>query len=317
MSERSYAIVGTGAIGGYYGACLQRAGFDVHFLVHSGYEQIRERGLVIESYQGDFSLPQVKAYQEATEMPMCDVVVVALKTTQNQILPKILPWLVKENSIVLLMQNGLGIEPEIAQILTSQTLVGGLCFICSNKVAPGQICHLDYGAIKLGEYAPRYQPRGSTEALRQLAVDFSAAGIEVMLSQDLLQARWEKLIWNIPFNSLSVILNARTDQMMANTGVRLLSQEIMQEVLAAAKATGRSIPQSNIQRYLEHTLKMKPYQTSMKIDYERQRPLEVEAIVGNPLRMGTSAGADLPHIRMLYHQLKFLDARNCSGAAAA
>ena len=88
-SNRTYAILGTGALGGYYGACLQRAGLDVHFLLRSDYEHVKEHGLIVESPDGDFTLPHVNAYQDVAKMPACDVVVVALKTTQNHLLPEI------------------------------------------------------------------------------------------------------------------------------------------------------------------------------------------------------------------------------------
>ncbi|PSO71987.1 MAG: putative 2-dehydropantoate 2-reductase [Cyanobacteria bacterium QH_8_48_120] len=313
MSHRSYAVIGTGAIGGYYGACLQQAGLELHFLLHSDYQDVQEHGLIVESPKGNFTLPQVNAYQDAAQMPPCDVAIVALKATQNHLLPKILPAVVKDNGIVLLLQNGLGAEEKVAEILPSQQVIGGLCFICSNKVAPGHIRHLDYGNIKISEYTPNYQPCGITESMRQVASDLESAGIEIALGEDLLLTRWEKLVWNIPFNGLSVVLDTTTEQMMAYQEVRLLAEQIMQEVALAAKTAGdRLISQTYIQNRLEYTAKMKPYRTSMKIDYDSQRPMEIEAILGNPLRAATAAGAHLPRIQMLYQQLKFLETKNRS-----
>lgn len=313
MSHRSYAVIGTGAIGGYYGACLQQAGLELHFLLHSDYQDVQEHGLIVESPKGNFTLPQVNAYQDAAQMPPCDVAIVALKATQNHLLPKILPAVVKDNGIVLLLQNGLGAEEKVAEILPSQQVIGGLCFICSNKVAPGHIRHLDYGNIKISEYTPNYQPCGITESMRQVASDLESAGIEIALGEDLLLTRWEKLVWNIPFNGLSVVLDTTTEQMMADQEVRLLAEQIMQEVALAAKTAGdRLISQTYIQNRLEYTAKMKPYRTSMKIDYDSQRPMEIEAILGNPLRAATAAGAHLPRIQMLYQQLKFLEIKNRS-----
>ncbi|HEY9670442.1 MAG TPA: putative 2-dehydropantoate 2-reductase [Waterburya sp.] len=310
MSNRSYAILGTGALGGYYGACLQRAGLEVHFLLHSDYEQVKEQGLVIESPNGDFTLPQVNAYGDVTKMPACDVVVVALKTTHNRLLPEILPPVVKDNGVVLVLQNGLGIEEEVAQIVGSKRVMGGLCFLCSNKVGPGHICHLDYGEITLGEYTPNYQVGGITERMCRIADDFECAGISIKLAEDLRLARWQKLVWNIPYNGLSVVLDATTDELMANQYTRSLVEQLMREVVAGAACCDRIIPDHFIQTMLDYTEKMTPYRTSMKIDYDEKRPLEVEAIFGNPLRVATAVGTDLPLISMLYRQLKFLDARN-------
>ncbi|HLO88758.1 MAG TPA: putative 2-dehydropantoate 2-reductase [Nostocaceae cyanobacterium] len=307
MGDRTYAILGTGALGGFYGAKLQAAGHQVHFLLHSDYQQVSEKGLIVESKDGDFILPQVNAYKDVHTMPQCDVVVVALKTTKNHLLPQLLPPVIKENGVVLVLQNGLGIEEEIAQIVHNVYIIGGLCFLCSNKVAPGHIHHLDYGQITLGEFSPNYQATGVTDRMREIAADFEKAGIAIDLSADLLLGRWKKLVWNIPYNGLSVILDARTDELMTNIYTRRLVEDLMQEVQAGAKSTGREIPDSFIETMLDYTLKMKPYRTSMKIDYDENRPLEVEAIFGNPLRKAAAAGVKLPQIRCLYQQLKFLN----------
>ncbi|WP_413200347.1 putative 2-dehydropantoate 2-reductase [Nostoc piscinale] len=310
MGDRKYAIIGTGALGGFYGAKLQKAGLDVHFLLKSDYEHVNQRGLIIESKDGDFTLPQVNAYNNADKMPQCDVVIVALKTTQNYLLPKLLPPVIKNNGVVLVLQNGLDIELEISQIVSNVNIIGGLCFLCSNKVGQGHIRHVDYGQIVLGEYSHNYESAGITNRMQQIANDFQNAGIAIELTEDLLLARWQKLVWNIPYNGLSVVLNARTDELMADPYTRQLVEQLMYEVAAGAKSTGRIIADSFIQKMLDYTVKMKPYRTSMKIDYDEQRPLEVEAIIGNSLRKAQTADVFLPQINCLYNQLKFLDARN-------
>lgn len=174
---QTYAIIGTGAIGGYYGGCLQKSGQEVHFLVRSDYERVKEHGLVIDSFRGDFVLPQVYAYQDAATMPRCDVVIVAVKTTQNHCLEQILPQVVKNNGTVLLLQNGLGAETKVAQIVRPEQVMGGLSFICANKIGPGHIHHVDYGAVKIGQYAPNYEAGGINDKLKQIAADFEAAGV--------------------------------------------------------------------------------------------------------------------------------------------
>ncbi len=313
MSNRCYAILGAGALGGFYGARLQQAGLEVHFLFHQDYPHVCKRGLVIESPEGDFTLPQIHAYSTVREMPRCDVVAVTLKTTQNHLLSQLLPAVLKEAGVVLVLQNGLGIEDRVAEIVGPERVIGGLCFVCSNKVGPGHIRHLDYSAILLAEYTADHSPGEISERLRQIAADFAQAGIPVELSEDLLLARWRKLVWNIPFNGLSVVLNATTAQLIADIHTQCLIKQLMGEVIAAARSCKREIPDRFIKQMLDDTQKMKPYRTSMKIDYEERRPLEVEAILGNPLRAAQQAGADLPAIALLYQQLKFLDAQNRIG----
>ncbi len=319
-SPRRYAIIGTGAIGGFYGGCLQRAGIDTHFLLHSDYNQVRQQGLRVDSIDGDFVLSQVNAYDQVAAMPPVDVVIVALKTTQNALLSTLLPPLLASNPAVVLLQNGLDIESALADLVPPERIFAGLCFICANKIGPGHIRHLDYGEVVLGAYSPQGQPQGISPTLEQIAADFRQAQIPVKLTPDLLMTRWRKLVWNIPFNSLSVVLDATTDQMMANPHSRALAESLMTEVVTAANTLAqtlspnqdRALPETLIATMLNQTAGMKPYRTSMKIDYDEGRPLEVEAILGNPLRAAQRAGIPTPQIQMLYQQVAFLNQRQAA-----
>jgi len=304
--QRSYAIIGTGALGGFYGARLQHAGCELHFLLHSDYEHVRHHGLICESPDGDFILPKVNAYADVRDVPRCDVVCVCLKTTQNHLLSQLLPPVVKDDGVVLVMQNGLGMEAQVAEIVGARHVVGGLCFLCSNKVGPGHIRHLGYTLVALGEFATR----GISERMRAIADDFRRAKVEIELAEDLDVARWQKLVWNIPYNGLSVVLDATTKELMTHPQSRRLVEAIMREIVADARLCGVAVTDDIIARMLSNTEKMTPYRTSMKIDYDDHRPLEVEAIFGNPLRAVQRAGAASPLLEQLYAALVFLDARN-------
>ncbi|NEQ52199.1 MAG: putative 2-dehydropantoate 2-reductase [Leptolyngbya sp. SIO3F4] len=315
MSAKRYAIIGTGAIGGYYGARLQQSGCDVHFLLRSDYDHVEKHGLVVKSVNGDITLPQVKAYNNPADMPPMDVVVIALKTTQNHHLPELVPPL-KPGAVILTLQNGLGIEDEIAQLVPSEQIMGGLCFICSNKVSAGHIHHLDYGKIQLGAYSETNQQRALTATMMTIADDFHRAQIPINVTDDLFIARWRKLVWNVPYNGLSVVLNATTNELMADENVKTHIHTLMTEVITAANAwvdhisetadSTRHIPMSWANHMLDTTTQMKPYRTSMKIDFDEGRPLEVEAILGNPVRAAAELGMAVPEMSKLYTQVKAL-----------
>jgi 2-dehydropantoate 2-reductase len=309
-TERSYAVIGAGAIGAFYGARLQNAGFDVHFLLHNDFEYVRDNGITVDSTEGDVRLYHVKAYRSYTDMPACDVVLLTLKATHNAILPEILPRVVKKDGVVIVMQNGLGIEDHVASIAGANRVMGALCFIRSNKIGPGHLRHTGSGYIILADYRPNGQAAGITERLKAIKEDFGIAGLVIKPSEDLLTARWQKLVWNIPYNGLSVVLNAKTDDLMKCESSRSLVLDIMHEVDAAAKACGHPLPDGFVDQMFRYTEAMEPYLTSMKIDFDLKRPMEVEAIVGNPLRAGTEAGACMHRIEMLYHLLKYIDQYN-------
>ena len=320
----TYAIIGTGAIGGYYGARLQQGGCDVHFLLHSDYEVVRDRGITVESVDGNFTLPNVRAYNSPKDMPPVDVAIVALKTTNNALLTKLLPSL-KPNSAILSLQNGLGVEADIVQRLkgttdSAPTVLGGLCFICSNKVGDGHIRHMAYGDVLLGAHNDQNQPSPHTPLMESIAADFARARLPIDLTADLPMARWKKLMWNVPYNGLSVVLNATTEEMMNDDGVRSLITTLMQEVLTVANAWGhkaspgthRNLPPKTIAQMLAHTEEMVPYRTSMKIDYDEGRPMEIEAILGKPINTAQKLKIPVPTMTMLYQQLTFLNDRNSS-----
>lgn len=315
MSAKRYAIIGTGAIGGYYGARLQQSGCDVHFLLRSDYDYVNKHGLIVESVDGDITLPQVNAYNNPVAMPPMDVVVIALKTTQNHHLEKLMPPL-NDDAVVLILQNGLGIETEIAQLVSPEQIMGGLCFVCSNKVGPGHIRHLDYGKIQLGAYSAANQPRSQTAAMIEIATDLRDANISIDVTEDLFMARWRKLVWNVPYNGLSVVLDATTEELMADSEIKAQILTLMTEVITTANAwadhlskeTGsmRQIPSTWATSMLDATTRMKPYRTSMKIDFDEGRPLEVEAILGNPVRAAAELGIAVTEMKKLYEQVKAL-----------
>jgi len=307
--SRRYAILGTGALGGFYGARLCRAGADVHFLLHSDFEHVDRHGLIVDSKDGNFVLPRVQAYRDVREMPRCDVAVVALKATQNHLLSLLLPPVLADDGVVLLMQNGLGGEEEATRAAPGHAVLAGLCFLCSNKAGPGHIRHLDYGTVRFAEYTADAAPAGISDRTRSIAQDFASAGIQVDIKEDLVLARWQKLVWNVPMSGLSVVLGADTQALMADPHARALAEDIMHEVVAGARACGRNIHDSFVQKMIDMTVAMPPYRASMKIDFDDHKPMEVEAIYGNPLRAARGAGSAMPLVETLYRQLKFLDAK--------
>ncbi|MDY6842682.1 MAG: putative 2-dehydropantoate 2-reductase [Thermodesulfobacteriota bacterium] len=307
-----YAIIGTGAVGGYYGGLLARHGLDIHFLLHNDYLHVKNHGLLVESCNGDFALSSVNAYHHAQDMPHCDVVIVALKTTQNFNLPSILPHVVKKTGIVVVLQNGLGVEKDIAQIVPSTVVIGGLCFLCSNKIGPGHIKHLDYGTITLGEYASDYKPTGITKDLEFISQEFKDAGIPTQISGNLREARWKKLVWNVPFNGLSVVLNATTKALMKSPFSRQLLQHIMIEVITGARTCGYVIEDTYADEMLKITEQMANYKPSMKLDFENGRPLEIDKMYAQPISEAESAGYIMTAVQTLTLQLRYLEERRNS-----
>lgn len=308
-AKMTFAVLGVGAVGGLYGGLLAKAGCQVHFLARSDYQHLKQHGLRVESVWKNFDLPSVSVYHEARAMPVVDCVLVAWKTTSNHELSQVLPHLCGPETMVLVLQNGLDVERSAAQVVGGENVLGGCCFLCSNKIGPGHVRHLDYGRIAYGEYDSRL--RGQiTNRMQKIKQDFSAAGIDVQPAEDLWEVRWKKLAWNIPFNGLSVVLSADTSALMNYGPASQLAEELMIEVAQCAAACGVAVPESHVQQMLTYTRNMVPYASSMLLDYQARRPLELEAIFGNPIRFAVAAGYQPKRIQMLHSQLQFIDWRN-------
>lgn len=314
---RTYAIVGTGAVGGYFGACLQRAGLDVHFLLRSDYDFVRRNGLRVDSPKGDIVLPEVKAYSRPEDMPRCDVAIVAWKTTHNRFLPETLPFLVKPDGAVLVLQNGLDPEREAAPHAGGAQVLGGLCFLCSRKDGPGHIRHQDYGAVTVAAYAGAEggegglpgsgKPMGVTDVMRAVGGDLQSAGMETRLHEDWRAARWRKLVWNVPFNGLCALWKTDTRTLLGMPGMRAEVEALIFEVMAGAALSGCPLPSDLPGRMLADTETMIPYEPSMKLDRDEGRPMELEAIYGRTLEAIRGAGGSAPRMESLAARLGYLE----------
>ncbi|RMF42770.1 MAG: putative 2-dehydropantoate 2-reductase [Planctomycetota bacterium] len=304
-------VLGTGAVGGLYGGRLAQAGYDVTFLARSDADHLRTKGLRVESPQGDFVLANPQVASDVSQLPPADLVIVSWKATANEALAPALQSTCTPTTSVLVLQNGWDVERQAAAVVGAERVLGGCCFLCSNKIGPGHIRHLDYGTITIGEYAPTLAGQ-ITPRLQQIVDWLRRAGIDARAVPDLRVARWKKLMWNIPFNGLSVILQADTRALMTDADTRALVEQIMREVLQLARACGSEVEESHIDKLLRDTAEMVPYASSMLLDYQNRRPMEVEAIFGNPMRAGQAVGFSPPRIATLYHQLKFLDRRQRS-----
>jgi 2-dehydropantoate 2-reductase len=318
-------VVGPGAVGSYYGAKLWRDGQEVHFLMRSNFEVVRRRGIRIKSPEGEF-VARPGLAREPEEIGVCDLVMVALKTTANDLFPKLLPALVGPKTVVLTLQNGLGNEEKLAELFGAERVMGGLCFVCLNRIEPGVIEHIAHGKIVMGEFAGWPEPR-----THDIATAFKHAGIPVRVADNLVCAHWEKLVWNIPFNGLGVascagievMLNAdepkeplksrgpclTTDRLLADPAWSGIVRELMLEIIAVARRKKLPLEESLADEQIEKTRIMAAYKPSTLLDFERGQPLELESLFLEPLRQARAAGIETPRLQRICAVLTALESR--------
>jgi 2-dehydropantoate 2-reductase len=318
---RKIAVVGCGALGSFYGARLCRAGHEVHFLLRSDYPVVRDQGVEIRSIDGDFHVRPVCA-REPRDIGPSDLVLIALKATANAEFPRLIPPLVGQGTLVVTLQNGLGNEEQLAALLGPENILGGRCFVCLNRLAPGVILHTAHGKIVLGEFQRPPLPR--TLALAEL---FRAAEISCDLTENLAMAHWVKLVWNVPFNGLGVAGCAGyeavrqgvltpgqplgsclpTDQLLREPRWERLVCDLMWEIVSIARAKGYAIPDEVVADQVERTRIMGAYKASALIDFERRQPLELAGMFVEPLRQAKLVGVPAPRLEALCRVLAALD----------
>jgi len=240
-------------------------------------------------------------------MPKCDWLLVGAKTTSNADLAPIINQVAAPGSKVLLLQNGFAVEEQLRPLLDAHLhLLGGLCFICVHRSAPGVVEHQAQGGVNLGYHSgPVTVEEGYTVA-QQGAALFQQAGLDSKAMLHLQEARWQKLVWNIPYNGLSVLLNSNTEQLMSEPHSRELIIDLMSEVMAGAAACGYPLADNLVRMMLKYTDEMSAYLPSMHHDFTHQRPLELQAIYKAPLEAAQAVGCEMPKVKMLLQTLEYL-----------
>ncbi|MBR1667372.1 MAG: putative 2-dehydropantoate 2-reductase [Bacteroidaceae bacterium] len=297
-----YGVIGTGAIGGFYGGKLAQIGKEVHFLFHRDYDHVKQHGLQVDSCDGSFHLDPVNAYRSTQDMPQCDVVLVGLKSVNNHLLQDLLPPLLKEDTLVVLIQNGIGIEEDVQKMFPKVELAAGLAFICCAKSEPGRVNHQCYGYINIGNYSCK-----NPSVIDAVVSDFREAGVDAN-EVEYFEARWKKAVWNMPFNGMTVALNTQTDLLLQNPHTMQLVKDQMMEVIQAAQACGvKNIDDTFADKMIDNTLHMTPYSPSMKLDYEFHRPMEIDYLYTRPIQEARKAGYRMAKLEMLEAELRFLE----------
>jgi len=304
------AIIGAGAIGLYYGAMLQRAGHEVMFLLRGDYEAIMTTGLTVFSYNGDFHLDQVRGFRDTESMGSVDLVLVCLKTFDNRFMVDLVRPLFSDKTAVLTLQNGLGNEELLSKAFSSERVLGGIAQIGCNRGKSGTVHHLAHGTIRIGEFNG-----GLSDRLEKISEMFNASGVKSVPEADIKHIRWEKLVWNIPFNGLCALSGATPGELLAHPLSLQMVKSLMIEVIEAAATQGLQITpdkEQYIEALLTRTKKMGDYRPSMMIDRLEGRPLELDSIYGTPIRHAKLNGFEMTRVEMLY---ALLELGNRSGPA--
>jgi 2-dehydropantoate 2-reductase len=300
---KKYGIIGTGAVGGYFAIKLKQAKIDVHCLLRSDYDHVKQHGLTLISNNLKSNV-HVNAYNNANDMPVCDVILITLKTFDNNILKDILPKLTNKNTVVIVLQNGIEIEEEIRNIIDEKNIIGASTGILVSRVSSGIIKHTGFYSLDLANFTNK-----KNNVTEEIISTFEAANFKCVKYNDLQSLRWKKLVINIPTSGLQVVLNSNMQSLIENEYSYKLLCEITKEVITTGEKCGAKLPENFYEirlKTFQDILNIPPYYNSMKEDFDADRKIELDSIYKNALKNANSYDCNMPLTKMLYNQISYL-----------
>lgn len=332
QNPQRVAVVGAGAVGSYYGARLWQAGHDVHFLLRGeNYAAAKAHGLTVTSVEGDIRIgDELNAYETTEAMALqqrqpFDWVLVALKSSALEAIPDLVYPLLSRSTRVLVIMNGM-IEEDLMRMLREKTgqsdteeplqccraWYGGMALICSNRIAPAVVDHTYFGLLSAGVASTLSDdPLDDREAFEGL---FADTIVDVAYEDSLLRGRWKKMVWNLPFNGISVAMGGiSVDKIVNDPGLRHLAYTVMDETIAAANADfdhvhgAGTIPplgESDRAAMMKLSDDMGPYKPSTMLDFVNRRSMEVQYLFRTPIDRAYRLSVPVPHLETIVTQIE-------------
>jgi 2-dehydropantoate 2-reductase len=297
------AVIGAGAVGGYYGARLAQAGHDVSFVARgANLAALRSSGVSVRSSLGDFTV-QARAEEDAGRIGTVDLVVLAVKTYSNPEALLHLPPLVGPNTAVLTLQNGVESAAEVAAVIGAEHVLAGATYIIATLVAPGTIQHT--GPARRIVFGEGFGEAARSGRVAEIERVLAGADIQAEGVADARVPIWEKFIFLAPFAGLSAAARLSLGPLWAQPAFRATFDQAMAEVEAVARAEGIGVAadvRAAKMSYLDNSPATS--RSSMMMDLVAGRPIEIEALLGAATRRGRAAGIPTPVMETLYAVLK-------------
>lgn len=300
-------IVGAGAVGALFGSALARQGAQVSVVCRSDYDVVSREGFdIISPLLGNHRFYPHQVFREvaACKTPP-DFLILTVKVLEGVDRAALIRPAVGPKTVIVLIQNGVDIEAEIASAFPENEILSGLAVVGVGRSAPGMVNHQTMGQLNLGRY-----PNGSSLAAERLAGLLNGAGFGCKVTENVVSARWQKAVWNATFNPISIAGGMLDTAVMLGTPESTaFIRRAMEEVCAVAAAAGHPMHPKVIEQFISSTKVIPPYFTSMALDYKYGRPMEVEAILGNTVRAARKHGVSTPILETLYALTKMIEQR--------
>ncbi|ORY80893.1 ketopantoate reductase PanE/ApbA-domain-containing protein [Protomyces lactucae-debilis] len=314
--QLSILVIGLGGIGSIYSLVCKRGepNAKLTFVARSNYQALHDNGISIKSakYGHHHVTPDAvfKTTEDAAGVEY-DYILCTTKSLPNAPLPALLRPVVSPNTTIVMIQNGLGIEQPVAEAFPENALLTCTAYIGVWQTSPGNIEHAKLDKLDIGIFADAHvaesRKQKDTAALDKFVSVLKAGGTDVTVLENMVLARWQKLVWNASFNVVCTVMGMDTFQVLACPSATTLVRTLMEEICAAAKANGYELPAGIIQGNLDNTHTIGPYKPSMLLDYEGGREMEVDVILGNPIAQAQQAGVAVPTLQVMKETLECLN----------
>ncbi len=297
------AVMGAGAVGGYFGAKLAAAGNELIFIARGAHlAALNQSGLHVESFQGNLHISSALFTDDPAAATTVDLILFCVKSYDTDIATRAIAPLMAPTTRILSLQNGVDNPSRIAQTWGAERTLAGVVYVGAQLVRPGTIHHSSGGEIVFGELdGSIHEP---TKTIQQV---ISAAKIPCEVITDISKAQWRKLLWNAPFCAISCLTRATVKDILESESLRKLAVDCMMEVSAAAKTQGVDLEPGWIDETLKFSHTLGDFKPSMLQDLEAGKPLEFEAFNGVVLNLLRQSGKDAPANQIFYGALAYLD----------
>ena len=302
--------MGAGAVGAYFGARLQQAGEQVVFCARGDHlRALKDRGLTFTSYQGDFSIA-VTATGDPRDFAPYDLILFCVKSYDTGAAAHALEGCLNPGGAILTVQNGVENETLLVEVFGKDNVMGGNARVGAELVAPGRVVHRTGGLIEFGELDGR-----DTARAQRLAELFRRAGIFGELTMRLPTIRWEKLLWNAAFNTITTLVQRKVGDLIDDPDCVELLRALMHEIAAVARAEGIALGDAQVEAQITRSrASLRDVRPSTLQDSERGKPLEYEALCGAVIRAARRHQIATPYMDTVYALMKLLD-RNLTSRA--
>ena len=295
------SIIGSGALGKLYGGLLALSGHEVHFLMRSEYNQIKEQAyfdLNFKQLDKVLRVENPNIYSDATQLPKSDLIIITLKTTDNASLKNLLVSALKKDSTVLVIQNGLGNEEFIQTLCPTQTIISCISSAGATRQEHAKVDVFFLGALKI---APVKKEALNSKYFSNLFT--GEIDLKITAYDDYRLMRWQKLIWSVPFCALSIMYDQPCNVIASTKPYVNTAQLIMSELQDVAASIGISISNDYIEKILDMTRGVKDYYPSMYWDYKNEQPIEKEYILENVIKAARANHVSTPCLNLVIRKL--------------